>query len=528
MLITVATTNCGINGTRQTSFDSTQSRALHVNQIAIYINSRGFLDDSYYGEGAWRSDPNSVYGNSMSPIVCEQGPWIIGKMNGVPAAGITYYRSSYMPGPMINGRPALQERPQDSPRYHPYALNGESKPSDRDYSSWPSDLGAPVAATGAPLLLGDAMVWSVFNGADTTAYPWDWPTGTLPHLPVEIRQTVYAHARPINEPSAFANTVFVEWMFINGGNAAIESCYVGLWTDIDFDDMESNFPAIDTSLQMGYCWDGPKSAGDYPAAVGYILLYGPAVPDASSSATFMGHPRPGYRNLPLSSFWGIIKDAGADTFFEAGPTTIAASWNVARGYDKTGQVILDSVAKVPTRFPYSGDPVTGSGWVYNGRYLIASEGFIMFSGPFNLAPGDTQWVMTALVGALDSNRIASVQALRNYAIDLHSTSYNGLAHPTALSVPGISLLRESFSLQQNFPNPFNPSTTISYSLATRSFVKLSVTDILGRVVAVLEDGTQEAGVHEVTFDAKHVSSGSYLLRLQTDSGVLTRKMMLIR
>ena len=70
-----------------------------------------------------------------------------------------------------------------------------------------------------------------------------------------------------------------------------------------------------------------------------------------------------------------------------------------------------------------------------------------------------------------------------------------------------------FFLEQNFPNPFNGATTIRYGLPGRTAVSLAVYSILGQRVAVLVDGIQEPGTHEVVFSADWVSSGVYVLHL---------------
>jgi hypothetical protein len=70
-----------------------------------------------------------------------------------------------------------------------------------------------------------------------------------------------------------------------------------------------------------------------------------------------------------------------------------------------------------------------------------------------------------------------------------------------------------FVLEQNYPNPFNPTTTISYQLIANSYVSLKVYDILGREVVTLVDDVKEAGYYLATFDASHLSSGAYFVRL---------------
>ncbi len=85
-----------------------------------------------------------------------------------------------------------------------------------------------------------------------------------------------------------------------------------------------------------------------------------------------------------------------------------------------------------------------------------------------------------------------------------------------------------FTLSQNYPNPFNPSTQINYSLVNSGQVSLRIYDITGRLITTLVDGTQTSGIHAIQFDASNLSSGVYFYRLESESGVLTKKMTLIK
>lgn len=89
-------------------------------------------------------------------------------------------------------------------------------------------------------------------------------------------------------------------------------------------------------------------------------------------------------------------------------------------------------------------------------------------------------------------------------------------------------LPQRFDLAQNYPNPFNPVTTVSYELPVNTHVSLIVTDIVGREVARLVDGYQEAGYKTALFDASSLASGIYFYRLQAGGFVETRKLIFVR
>jgi hypothetical protein len=89
-------------------------------------------------------------------------------------------------------------------------------------------------------------------------------------------------------------------------------------------------------------------------------------------------------------------------------------------------------------------------------------------------------------------------------------------------------LPDSIKLNPNYPNPFNPQTTISYELAQGAEVKLTVWNMIGQKVATLVDGLVEAGTHKETWNASNMPSGIYIARFEVGGKVFTRKMTLIK
>ena len=85
-----------------------------------------------------------------------------------------------------------------------------------------------------------------------------------------------------------------------------------------------------------------------------------------------------------------------------------------------------------------------------------------------------------------------------------------------------------FALQGNYPNPFNPETTIRFGMPESGAVRLEVYDVLGRRVALLVDRRLAAGWHEATFEAAGLPSGVYLYQLEAAGRVLTRTMLLMK
>jgi hypothetical protein len=86
----------------------------------------------------------------------------------------------------------------------------------------------------------------------------------------------------------------------------------------------------------------------------------------------------------------------------------------------------------------------------------------------------------------------------------------------------------SFALSQNFPNPFNPSTVIKYSLPVDSDVSLKIYDMLGREIEVLVNGREFAGTHSATFNASPYSSGVYFYRITAGAMTEVRTMQYIK
>ncbi|MDW7679134.1 MAG: YCF48-related protein, partial [bacterium] len=87
---------------------------------------------------------------------------------------------------------------------------------------------------------------------------------------------------------------------------------------------------------------------------------------------------------------------------------------------------------------------------------------------------------------------------------------------------------KDFSLHHNYPNPFNPSTTISYELPGRSAVKLTVFNAMGQQIAILVDSNKDAGSYQINWEAANMPSGIYFYRLEAEGFSQTKKMLLLK
>ena len=137
--------------------------------------------------------------------------------------------------------------------------------------------------------------------------------------------------------------------------------------------------------------------------------------------------------------------------------------------------------------------------------------------------GDTWFTSVSYRGAFDPSKPMSQQWTAGWTnFDPQNTSYLTGVEEVNNVVP------VEFSLAQNFPNPFNPATTIAYDIVKTANVKLAVYDLLGQEVATIFQGRQDAGRYETVFNASQLSSGAYFYALTVDGVQHVKKMLLAK
>ncbi len=357
-------------------------------------------------------------------------------------------------------------------------------------------------------------------------------------LGVSIHQETYAWN------FTYANFfVILNYWIKNVSNKYLDSVFVGLWTDT----------VVRNTQITGY----PSGSGFYnKGGNGYndlikIAYEFDAVGDSSSSESYIGIQFCGSEpNLPNSfphSFLDSIPSVNYVTWMfrnTSDPNFFAPQndmdrYNKMRGFFGANNRWKDGIDPNQVKTP-------------SNRSTTITRGHFK-----SIAPGDSINVVFAIVCAKkfgqDPAYLDTEEQKKNlYAnTELALCTYfgedqnrNGLLDPGEdldgdgkitryIPCPVTTIDKElnsigDFSLSNNYPNPFNPSTTIKYQLPEPGLVTIKVYDVLGNEIATLVNEEKPAGNFEIEFDGTGLPSGIYFYRLQTESYAETKKMVLLK
>ena len=334
---------------------------------------------------------------------------------------------------------------------------------EKDWLEWPWQKGAPFVdrdgngvydaafgAAGAPdsdsdepgLAAADQVAWYVINDLDigaTTALYGSRPIG------LEVQVTLWGYGRT----DALGDVIFKKHRLIYKGtgttpdSARIEDMYVAQWSDPDLGDGGDDLAGSDVDLSLGYVYNASNDDFRYsdfqlpPPAVGYDFLQGPIVPvfqrdengdplvdeegvpiaDESSTAIFDFGIRTGFRNLPMTSFVFFAAGSAISDPIEGAYDGTREWYNLLRGFqpqpDTDNPVAYtDPTTGEPTPFTVSGDPLSGTGWIDGDPLPAGDRRIVLNTGPFEMALGDTQEVVVALLGGLGPDRLRSISRLK--------------------------------------------------------------------------------------------------------------------
>jgi len=213
----------------------------------------------------------------------------------------------------------------------------------------------------------------------------------------------------------------------------------------------------------------------------------------------------------------------------------SADWTLEANQDRISDSVWITPANNQSLFnirkenAYVTNSPVGTLWVFGTTDTFATQEYKSF---VSLSGGNPQ----SLIG---KNLVLKLVA-ENIYLDIKILTYGGsnsgggFSYIRATSSGGTTSVITSagptvFNLEQNYLNPFNPTTTISFTLEQKALTTLKIYDIVGREVATLVNEVLEAGVyHQQQFNASNLASGVYFARLVSGNKSQLRKLMLIK
>jgi gluconolactonase len=187
-------------------------------------------------------------------------------------------------------------------------------------------------------------------------------------------------------------------------------------------------------------------------------------------------------------------------------------WDVVNDSTISNKVLF---YQLPTASTGDGMKIDPSGNIYctgpTGIYIISPNGTYIDKIALSITPSNCNW------GDADRKTLYITGGSSVYKIALNTTEVKNQDSKTGMN--------NSFELYPNYPNPFNPSTKIRYTITKGSEVKLSVYTLLGQEVATLVNEYKPTGSYEETFNAGKLASGTYIYRLDAGSFSVSNKMV---
>ncbi len=451
---------------------SPQYAKFNINNISTYIFNDGMGDIHPSGDSGFEFPKGS-----QKTIIYQTGFVWGAKIDGQIKVGGSSQKSGLTPGRILpNGNPA----DPNSPNVRVFRVRRDYKEADlssealnegkstseifsqyqKDWNEWPAKDGAPfedVNRNGiyepfmdVPGQSGaDQTLWFVANDLDSNKTKSLY--GSLP-MGVEMQVTVWG----FNQDNLLGDALLKQYVIINKSKKQFEDVYFSVFSDIDLgSDASDDLLGCDSLLNLTYAYNGDDrdpSYGSNIPVIGFSLLQGPLVKGtASDVATYKGKRIVGFKNLPMTSL-GL----GSNTSVKIGDAKLGdyvkgtlAVYNVLQGKYKDGSSIQDPVSGAYTKFPFSGEPLNGTGFICGKAYPsgipFVKGDYRMFlnSGPFNMAAGDTQEVSFVQLAANalieGNNTFASLSLLKKNTFYIQN-SMNGI--PTQivnLTAPSVSV-----------------------------------------------------------------------------------------
>lgn len=525
---TLATADAGRDGdhTTLTVMYPDNTTYIDANAIFMFVTNHGTFGrdlDALFGYDIGTLYPYTgniddiISGTAITSPYYSGGLWIggIDSSGGDTLLAISEFTVEYVPGPMSGGTFMT-----DIPEFKVYKLYADSLAGNpnADYTNWPTDQGAPVNPGGSPAMVGDQMLWAVYNDADPVQHTS--PAGGTAPTGIEIRQTTFAFDRA----APYCNMLFFRFRLYNNGTHTIENCYVSFWSDADLGGKEDDFVACDTLLDLGFIYNSDDDDTDYgttPPCLGIDLLQGVAeyTGVTADTAVMWGQSWVGYRQYGMTAFTKYIN--GVD------PNSPTETYDLLRCYP--GGTPYTYNAQTLT-YMHSGDPVIGSGDL---DAIPTDRRLMITTGPITFRPGDSTEIVAAMILGQGADRFSSVTEMKACDAASQILYESAFSFPTDAYDETPPALPNKMALAQNYPNPFNPETIIGFTLPRAGFTEVTIYNLLGQLVATPLARTLNAGPHEVTWngaadDGRPLASGIYFYCLSSGDETAIRKMVLLK
>ena len=268
------------------------------------------------------------------------------------------------------------------------------RPSDVDdagpNSDWPREHGAPVDADGRPRVYGDAMAWSALTGHRGHLEP----EMMAPLTDVTIRQAVYGY-----EDAALRDVLFVQYVLANQSQRMISDLHIGFYADTDLSVLDCQHVGRNRTgydVERGLSYTYPEEALDAGERACGVVVTGFAfleLPEGSGG--LLGH-----RIMRKNSV--LNPDFGEESVQEPGQFLFAL-----KGLSNSGLPMEDPSTGTTTRFAFSGNPISGTGWLDEGgdaRSLLSVQ-------PISLEPGASSRTTLVLLTARGDSLARALAAL---------------------------------------------------------------------------------------------------------------------
>ncbi|MBU8934990.1 MAG: hypothetical protein KOO62_13470 [candidate division Zixibacteria bacterium] len=474
---------------------------INANKILMFVtNHANFCRDL---SGVFGHDAGTFYpyvdnasiddGSLDDYILYASGLWVGGLVNSEIRVAVAEYSDEYVPGPMdqfvsVSGDDTtwtFNPGFGTDPAYKVYKLYSDSMTDNpnADWTNWPAGDGAPVNDQDEPDMIGDQMLWAVYNDANPDAH--DNGSGETDPLGIEIRQTTWAFDRE----DALGEIIFIRFQVFNKGGNTIEDCHFSLWCDPDLGEYTDDLVGCFVDESMGYVYnsdnDDANHYGATPPAVGYDFFQGPLMftGDDNDVAKMWGTTWPGYVNMGMTSFNKYINGTDPNDFNE--------TFNYMRGLDANGDPYeYDGVV---TKYMHAGDPTAGTGDI---DYDPADRRWMQTTGPITFEPGDSTEFVAAIVVGRAIDRLTSI-SLMKFNDRFAQIAYDAdfvLPSPPASPIVNASFKNEGVSLSwtdtcetDHGTYPFEGYIIWQGATSTGPWTQVAAFDLVNSIVNVFDE-----------------------------------------